>query len=372
MVKDRVQWKPFILTLYLSSGLFYQVAYLIIIIIGHYILIVDVITVLYRYSWLENNLLLGAGCLFFNGLLYLLLCFSDPGFITSRNKSVYAHIYEYDHFIYSPKPCTICCHIVPARAKHCSRCDNCIFRFDHHCVWTNCCVGGQNHGLFITFLFSLFVMISNALWLNCRMLYLFSVHENLWQAHYLDEYDQIHPMDWLTLSQHLFMTFPRVIGMTGILIVAVILLICYLIFHIWLVLINCTSYEYFQRKRLTTSRSNLVDYNDDHDREKSTKTMSRKKYYFASSSSSSPLIDDEMMVTTAATTRERQSRTNHMLRQQNSMATYDVNNLHRSNCRNFYNKGIRNNLLEIYTQSTSYSLRELKHRLPVQLAFKTR
>ncbi|CAH8576764.1 unnamed protein product [Schistosoma intercalatum] len=345
----------------------YQFVYLSCIIFGHYILIMDVITVLYRYSWLENNLFLGSGCLFLNGLLYMLLCFSDPGFITSRNKSVYAHIYEYDNFIYSPKQCTICCHIIPARSKHCSRCDRCIFRFDHHCVWTNCCIGGQNHGLFITFLFSLCFMIANALWLNCRMLYLFSVHENLWQAHYLDEYDQMHPMDWLTLLQHLFMTFPRVIGLTGILIVVVMLLINYLTFHIWLILINCTSYEYFQGKKLITSENCSINYDDDDndDKEKNRKIINKKRHFLSTS-----LFDSKMVMmmterTMMPSTVNRQLKSNHRLSGQNPTSTCH-------NYRNFYNKGIRNNLLEMYTQSTSYSLRELKHRLPVQLAFKTR
>ncbi|CAH8574344.1 unnamed protein product [Heterobilharzia americana] len=329
----------------------------------------DVITVLYRYSWLENNLFLGIGCLFFNGLLYMLLCFSDPGFITSRNKSVYAHIYEYDHFVYSPKQCKVCCHVIPARAKHCSRCDHCIFRFDHHCVWTNCCIGGQNHGLFTTFLFSVCLMIGNTLWLSCRMLYTFTIHENLWHAHYLDEYDQMHPMDWFTLSQHLFMTFPRVVGMIGMLIVAELLLIYYLVFHIWLILINCTSYEYFQGKKLINSKC-YTHEDDDEDDELllGTELMNNSSAFI-----DSEIMMSKVMTSTRLTTKVRRQSTLNDRRKLSNYSTsikeaYNVHN----NYRNFYNKGIWNNLLEVYAQSTSYSLRELKHRLPVQLTFKTR
>ncbi|VDP58288.1 unnamed protein product [Schistosoma mattheei] len=311
----------------------------------------DVITVLYRYSWLENNLFLGSGCLFLNGLLYMLLCFSDPGFITSRNKSVYAHIYEYDNFIYSPKQCTICCHIIPARSKHCCKC---------FAKWDETAIRRTSLSLFI----------SSSVCVNyCTIHSSISVfqHENLWQAHYLDEYDQMHPMDWLTLLQHLFMTFPRVIGLTGILIVVVMLLINYLTFHIWLILINCTSYEYFQGKKLITSENCSINYDDDDndDKEKNRKIINKKRHFLSTS-----LFDSKMVMmmterTMMPSTVNRQLKSNHRLSGQNPTSTCH-------NYRNFYSKGIRNNLLEMYTQSTSYSLRELKHRLPVQLAFKTR
>ncbi|XP_028780831.1 probable protein S-acyltransferase 17 [Neltuma alba] len=85
-------------------------------------------------------------------LLFLLTSFSDPGTINSDNVSQYLFAYPYDNIIYAEKECSTCKIQKPARSKHCSICDRCVARFDHHCGWMNNCIGERNTRYFMAFL----------------------------------------------------------------------------------------------------------------------------------------------------------------------------------------------------------------------------
>lgn len=66
--------------------------------------------------------------------------------------------------------CTECECRRPPRAWHCSICNICILKRDHHCTFFACCVGYYNHRYFILFTFYIFVSMLYAFYFNVKFL----------------------------------------------------------------------------------------------------------------------------------------------------------------------------------------------------------
>ena len=62
-----------------------------------------------------------------------------------------------------PTLCGVCRELKPPRAHHCSDCQRCVLKMDHHCPWVDNCVGFRNQRYFLQFLGSVVVGISWAL-----------------------------------------------------------------------------------------------------------------------------------------------------------------------------------------------------------------
>ncbi len=86
---------------------------------------------------------------------------STASVITRENHDREMHRYPYDHAIYQPGQfCRTCRFLKPARSKHCSVCNVCITKHDHHCVWVMNCIGKGNAVYFMAMIASLGIIMN--------------------------------------------------------------------------------------------------------------------------------------------------------------------------------------------------------------------
>ena len=126
--------------------------------------------------------------------------------------------------------CYSCSLFRPPRTSHCSLCDNCVERFDHHCLWLGTCIGKRNYKYFFCLLF--FLIISGLFQIICGIYYVIN------QAYKLKNKEKN--------------SLLIVIGYSFIVIYDVLFIAIFLgklfIIHTYLVCKNKTFYEYIKKK----------------------------------------------------------------------------------------------------------------------------
>ncbi|KAH9308269.1 hypothetical protein KI387_036180, partial [Taxus chinensis] len=127
------------------------------------------------------------------------------------------------------KYCETCMVYRPPRCSHCSICDNCVERFDHHCPWVGQCIGQRNYLFFFIFVASttilcIYVFAISALYIKFIM---DGDEGTVWEAMRQSPASVI-------LMMYTFISVWFVGGLT--------------IFHLFLISRNETTYENFRQR----------------------------------------------------------------------------------------------------------------------------
>lgn len=188
-------------------------------------------------------------------------CTRDPGVITKETLPLHAQTYKHDEVIFlQGNKCSTCLLLKPARSKHCRICDHCVARFDHHCVWVNSCVGGNNYFSFLVFLLTTALFCLYGAYVFALVLLSHIDSRALFSATYQDQATgrQV-PVDWFFAGRWVMFYYRLEWGLCVLASVMGVVLTCFFGNHLFLAMTNQTTNERAKRGEIQHYRTVAVE-----------------------------------------------------------------------------------------------------------------
>lgn len=143
------------------------------------------------------------------------------------------------------------------RTKHCSVCNKCIDKFDHHCKWLNHCIGGRNYPAFLICVIT--AVVASLLVVGISVLEIIYYHTDPGLLSIFPDRQNGTAPSVTYLPDSVFLGVVSVLALLAATTAGLLLHLC--LFHCYISLLGITTYEYIRNYRQGTIASTFFPYN---------------------------------------------------------------------------------------------------------------